>query len=112
METEFRPTRVVEIETKWSKQSGARRAARYLVFPPLNEMAAAAKLPGKALALLLLIHHRQRMLKKRQVTLSSSLLVQFGIDRSAKSRGLHHLKEAGLIHVSTTPGHSVLIELA
>jgi hypothetical protein len=63
METEFRPTRVVEIETKWSKQSEARRAARYLVLPPLKEMAAAAKLPGKALALLLLIHHRQRMLE-------------------------------------------------
>jgi hypothetical protein len=112
METEFRPTKMVEIETKWSKQSGARRAARYLVFPPLKEMAAAAKLPGKALALLLLIHHRQRMLKKRQITLPSSLLAQFGIDRSAKSRGLHHLKEAGLIRVSITPGHSVLIELA
>jgi hypothetical protein len=42
METEFRPTRVVEIETKWSKQSEARRAARYLVLPPLKEMAAPA----------------------------------------------------------------------
>jgi hypothetical protein len=61
METEFRPTRVVEIETKWSKQSEARRAACYLVLPPLKEMAAPAKLPGKALALLLLIHHRQRI---------------------------------------------------
>jgi DNA-binding MarR family transcriptional regulator len=112
METEFRPTRVVEIETKWSKQSEERGAARYLVLPLLKEMAAAARLSGKALALLLLIHHRQRVLKKRQVTLPSSLLAQFGIDRSAKSRGLHHLKEAGLIRVSTTPGHSVLIELA
>jgi len=65
METEFRPTRVVEIETKWSKQSEARRAACYLVLPPLKEMAAPAKLPGKALALLLLIHHRQRMMVRR-----------------------------------------------
>ena len=112
METEFRPTGVVEIETKWSKQFEARRAGRYLVLPPLKEMAGAAKLPGKALALLLLIHHRQRMLKIRQVTLPSSLLAQFGIDRSAKSRGLHHLREAGFIRVSTTAGHSVLIELA
>jgi hypothetical protein len=59
METEFRPTRVVEIETKWSKQSEERGAARYLVLPLLKEMAAAARLPGKALALLLLIHHRK-----------------------------------------------------
>jgi len=102
METEFRPTRVVEIETKWSKQSEVRRAARYVVLPPLKEMESAAKLPGKALALLLLIHHRQRVLRKRQVTLPGSLLAQFGIDRSAKSRGLHHLREAGLIRISTS----------
>jgi len=51
------------------------------------------------LALYLAIKHRCDVVGRSTVTLPSSLLREFGIDRDAKARGLRALEEAGTIEV-------------
>lgn len=58
-------TKEVEVETGLLHQSRIRRAERFLKGPiRMREIAAAAQLPGQALALLLAIHHRTALTGK------------------------------------------------
>lgn len=87
---------ITEIETDAQR----RRRQGYLRGPfPLPAFFAAARLPGKALAIWLLVHHRVRVTRKLEVTLPSKLLVSAGIDRNAKARALRELEGAGLVRV-------------
>jgi DNA-binding MarR family transcriptional regulator len=112
MQTEFRPTSVVEVQTEHARRLKARRA-EYSLFGPIRiaDVQAAAKLGGACLALLLALHYRRAYTGAQSVTLPSGFLSEFGIDKSAKQRGLKRLEEAKLINVKRAVGHTVLIEL-
>ena len=101
-----------EIETEVSRQFKGRRKGRFLKGPiPMPLISAAAKLPGQSLALYLAVHHQTALTGKQVVTLPSSLLVEMGINRDAKARGLRHLESAGLIRVERVQGRSVRVSL-
>jgi DNA-binding MarR family transcriptional regulator len=103
----------VEVETAALRQSRRRRSDRFLKGPiPLHLIAAAARLPGRALAVLLAVHHQMTLAGKPSVSLPSGLLAEFGIDRDAKARVLHQLEQAGLIRVERTLGRAARVRLA
>ena len=112
MRIEFRPTGVVEVETEYTKRLKARRS-QYCLFGPIRiaDIQAAAKLGGACLSLLLALHYRRTYTAKDDLTLPTSFLAEFGIDKSAKQRGLKRLEAAKLIDVKRIPGHSVVIQL-
>ncbi len=112
MHTEFQPTSVVEVKTVHSRRLKARRA-EFSLFGPIRiaDIQAASKLGGRCLALLLALHYRRAYTGEHSVTLPSGLLAEFGIDKSAKQRGLKRLEEAGLISAKRTAGHTTLIQL-
>jgi hypothetical protein len=71
----------------------------------------AAALPGKALAVWLLIHLRWRMRDGDAVTLPSRRLAEMGVDPDAKCRALRVLEDAELIKVIRQRGKSPRIAL-
>jgi hypothetical protein len=112
VETEFRPTSVVEVQTETTRRLRASRAAHYLLGPiRIRDIEDAGKLGGSCLLLLLAIHFRRDVTGHEAVTLPSGFLARFGIDRSAKRRGLASLEQARLIDVNRAVGHTVVIKL-
>jgi hypothetical protein len=71
----------------------------------------AAALPGKALAVWLLIHLRWRIRNDGAVTLPSRRLAEMGVDRWSKRRALDALEDAGLIRVTWQRGRPPHIAL-
>jgi DNA-binding transcriptional ArsR family regulator len=63
------------------------------------------------LPLLLLVHHQIAVGAGPAVTLPLRLLADLGIDRRAKSRGLHVLEEAGLVRVTRERGRPARVAL-
>ena len=112
METSFRPTSIVEVQTDYGRRLKASRA-EYCLYGPIRiaDIKAAAKLGGACLALLLALHYRRAYTAQEAVTLPSGLLAEFGIDKSAKQRGLKRLEEAKLINVKRIPGHTAVVQL-
>jgi DNA-binding MarR family transcriptional regulator len=101
-----------EVETNLVRQSKIRRGERFLKGPiPMREIAAAACLPGHALALFLAVHHQTALTGKPIVTLPARLLADLGISRGAKSRGLQVLEKAGLVTVARSRGRAARIQL-
>jgi hypothetical protein len=101
-----------EVETNLVRQSKTRRGERFLKGPiPLKDIATAACLPGQALALFLAVHHQTALTGKPVVTLPAGLLVDLGISRGAKSRGLQVLEKAGLVTVARSRGRAARIQL-
>ena len=100
----------IEVETAALRSARARQAGRFLKGPiPLDDIAVASRLPGRALAVLLAIHHRQALTRNPSVTLPKRLLAEFGVDKDAKARALHQLEAAGLISVRRHSGKSPII---
>jgi DNA-binding MarR family transcriptional regulator len=112
METDFRPTSVVEVQTEYARHLKARRA-EYCLFGPIRiaDIQAAQKLGGTCLALLFAVHYRRAYTAREAVTLPSGFLAEFGIDKSAKRRGLKRLEEAKFINVKRVAGHSAVVQL-
>jgi DNA-binding MarR family transcriptional regulator len=101
-----------EVETNLTRRSRVRRTERFLKGPiALPEIAAASRLPGKALAVLLAIHHQSDLTGRPVVTLPARLLADLGISRGAKSRGLRVLEKAGLVTVARSRGRAARIQL-
>jgi DNA-binding MarR family transcriptional regulator len=101
-----------EVETNLTRRSRVRRTERFLRGPiALPEIAAASRLAGKALAVLLAIHHQSNLTGKPSVTLPARLLADLGISRGAKSRGLQALEKAGLVTVARSRGRAAKIQL-
>lgn len=101
-----------EIETEVSRGFKGRRKGRFLKGPiPMPLISTAAKRPGQSLALYLAIHHQTALTGKQLVTLPSSLLIEMGINKDAKARGLRQLENAGLIRVERVRGRSVRVSL-
>jgi hypothetical protein len=71
---------------------------------PWSELAPALKLPGKAGTLWLLIAHRVTYLHDQWVTLPMYACEELGISEDARTDGLRHLEEAGLIAIQRPPG--------
>jgi len=59
----------------------------------------ACRLPGKSLAVYMILWRRSLQQKKRTLKLSTVLLRKFGISRDQKALALTHLERAGLIRV-------------
>ncbi len=102
----------VEVETAQLRTVLARHADRFLKGPiPLREIAAASRLPGRALAVLLAIHHRQALTKNPVVTLPQRLLAELGVGKDAKARALHALESVGLVRIMRSKGRQSKITL-
>lgn len=106
------PTPEREVPTSASRARANRIDGRFLKGPiPLPEIAQAARLPGRSLALLLAIHHQTALTGKRVVTLPRALLTDLGIDKDSKSRGLKLLQAAGLVSATLASGKAARVEL-
>jgi len=106
------PIETIEVKTETLKRLEQRRAERFLAIRiPFRIFEIAAKLPGRALTVYLLIHWRHTVTGQSTATLPTDLLQEFGIDRNAKHRALRDLEEAGLITVTRAVGQSARIGL-
>jgi DNA-binding MarR family transcriptional regulator len=102
----------VEIETAALRQARQRRAGRFLKGPILmSDIAVAAKLPGKALAVYLAIRHRIDLTRSAAVKLPASLMRELGVSKDSKARALRQLEAAGLITVRRSKGKPAIITL-
>jgi DNA-binding MarR family transcriptional regulator len=103
----------VEVETAALRAAKTRHLSRFLKGPiPLRDVAAASRLPGRALAVFLAINHRQALTRNSVVTLPRNLLADLGVTKDAKARALRALEAAGLVRVERQPGQSPRIRLA
>lgn len=106
------PSGEIEVETEALHRPKARHAGRFLKGPiPLRVIAAASRLPGRALAVLLAIHHQTALTRNPVVTLPKSLLTELGVTKHGKARVLHALEDAGLVRVERQLGRSPKIRL-
>ena len=102
-----------EVETAFAKRKQDRINARFLKGPVLmQDIGAAARLPGQALSVLLALHHQTALTKKQWVTLPKGLLMQLGISRDAKARALQQLEAAALIRVVRSKGKTARVCIA
>ena len=101
-----------EVKTGLSRQAKIRRGERFLKGPiPFRDIATAARLPGKSLAIFVAVHHQIALSGKPIITLPASLLAGLGCSRGAKSRGLKALEQSGLITVTRPKGRTAQIQL-
>src|SRR5262249_32320212 len=63
----------------------------------LSELARIAQMPGKALAVLLLIRHPSDLSRGDWITLPRTVLEKWGIRKDSKAEALRRLEDAGLI---------------
>jgi hypothetical protein len=104
--------KATEVETGLVRRVKTRRASRFLKGPiPLPDIAAAARLPGRSLALFLAVHHQTALTGKPAVTVPAKLLADLGISRSVKARCLKLLERIGLITVTRSRGRASRIQL-
>ena len=101
-----------EVLTSALRRAQERSSERFVKGPiPIRLIAAAGKLPGRALLVLLAIRHRIDLTGKPAVSLPSSTLADFGFDKHVKSRALCDLEQAGLIRVSRVKGRAAIVTL-
>ena len=85
---------------------------RFLKGPiPWDWVEIASKLPGKALALGMLLWREAGMDGIGPVTITSAKAAALGIDRSAKSRAVADLERVGLVRVERRPRQNPLVTL-
>jgi hypothetical protein len=70
----------------------------------LDWLAQAAKLPGAALAVAILVRHLHTMRGREWVVLSNFQVARFGISPSGKRRAISALVAEGLIRIDQRPG--------
>jgi hypothetical protein len=89
-----------------------KKGEKFLKGPvPLSWLASAAQLPGKSLHLGIVLWFLAGLKNTRSVSLSSSVLQRFGVDRSAKRRALSQLETAGLVSVHRHSGCNPLVTI-
>jgi len=87
-----------------------RRRGRFLKGPvPLAWLATAARLPGRALHVGVVIWFRAGLTRNRTVRLSRVHVAPFGIDRYAMRRALAELEAAKLLSVTRASGRSPVV---
>ncbi len=88
------------------------RDRKFLKGPvPLAWLMEAAKLPGKALAVGVALWYLSGIKRSRTVTLPSSHLYLFGVDRHAKTRALAVLENGYLVAVQRCNGKNPVVTL-
>lgn len=93
---------------------GIRRSLRepFLKGPlALRDLALVAQMPGKALALWLLIRYRSDVSRDRWVTVPRRLLADWGVGKDAKIDAMRRLEHAGLIAVDRPKGYMAKIRI-
>jgi hypothetical protein len=104
-----------ELSPESASRLAERRQARgrqFLRGPvPMAWLESAARLPGKALAVAVLIRFRDGFAPGQPVRLSRLLLERFAINRKAVYRALGGLESLGLIRLTRDRGKSPLIEV-
>jgi hypothetical protein len=78
---------------------------------PLPELGLVARMPGKALALWLLIRHRTDVSRNGWATLPPRFLNEWGIRQRAKTNALRHLEQAGLIKIEQPKGYMLKVTI-
>jgi len=71
----------------------------------------AAKLPGAAFQIAVLLRHHKNLKRTDTVKLSNKAVEQFGVSPDAKRRALIALQDAGLITMSSATGRSPIVTL-
>lgn len=89
----------------------ARREQQFMPALPEQIFREVAALPGKALAVYLVILLRSRYDRSRTVTLTSSFLARFGLNRKEKAGALRQLEGAGFLTVERRPRRNPVITL-
>ena len=77
---------------------------------PLNELLPVIRMPGKTLALWLLIRHRSDLNRGNWATLPQRILREWGIGRNARADALRRLEQAGLIEVERPKGYMLKVK--
>ena len=77
----------------------------------LRELAPVAQMPGKTLAVWLLIRHRSDLGRGDWITLPRTLLDEWGIRKDARAEALRRLEDAGLILVERPKGYMLKVKL-
>lgn len=89
-----------------------KRRAPFLKGPvPLAWLAMASCLPGRALAVGVVLWFQAGLQGAHEVKLTNQTLGPFGVDRFAKRRALDALAAAGLVSVTHHRGRSPLVRL-
>jgi hypothetical protein len=78
---------------------------------PMPWLEQAARLPGKALAVGLLLWFLKGMLGDEPITVSTSLIERFAVGRKAAGRALTALEGAGLIRADRTAGRLARVRI-
>jgi hypothetical protein len=76
-----------------------------------RELAAVAGLPGKALAVWLIIRLRVDLNRGRPATLPRDSLKRWGIGQDAKADALRRLEQAGLIQIERRTGYMLKVKI-
>lgn len=89
-----------------------RQSEKFLRGPiPLNWIAQAARLPGKAFQVGMALWFLSGIKRSRTVALSGSVLEEFGVNRYAAYRGLKVLEDAGLVSAKRHPGRNPIVTI-
>jgi hypothetical protein len=78
---------------------------------PLDELVPAVRMPGKVLAVWLLIRYRTDLNRGNWATLPQRLLQEWGIGKNARADALRRLEQAGLIKVVRPKGYMLKVKL-
>ena len=101
-----------KVPTAVLRRRQQRRSKRFLKGPvPLDVVATAGALPGRALLVLLAIWHRVDLTGRLRVALTAGVMQEFGFDKFVKRRALMELEGAGLICVQRVKGRATTVEL-
>jgi hypothetical protein len=100
-------------EPQQHRQQQQRRRSRVFLRGPFDwdQFCVAARLPGQALIVWLLVQHQTCLRRKPFITLPADLLAQARVSRWSKDRALKILEETKLIRVMRAPGCSPRIAL-
>ena len=107
------PEALSEASRRRHAEQAQRRAGRFLKGPiPLSWLQQAAKLPGKAVAVSLILWFLAGVRRSaRDIRVSRRLAQEFGVGRKARYRALVALERAGLIAVQRHSGQSPRITI-
>jgi DNA-binding transcriptional ArsR family regulator len=98
MQAEYVPEVLSELSRKRREAKASRRMGHFIKGPlPMPWLERAARLPGKALAVALLLWFMAGMVGGAPIKLSAGLLARFGVGRKAAYAALTALEREGLI---------------
>jgi len=89
----------------------ARRDRQFIPALPGRLLTVLAPLPGKALAVYLVLWRRSRVTRHPTVMVTAAAMAQVGISHDQKTRGLTVLEKAGLITVERLVGKNPQVTL-